>query len=145
LSADVLFGFASTLVTSTAGAAPTTSYSGAMIMRLSGTSVWSCQSSNGSAKTFSTSTAPANGGGSYLLSVNVVNFDGLNAGVSYLVNGHALVDANTGLAIMHKVPYLSIAASALYCTIETSVSNAQTGTIDYLTASKFRGISYATN
>lgn len=140
LSADVFFGFASTLVVSVAGAQPVTSFSGAMIQRLSGSNVWSCQSSNGTAKSNNVSTTPANGGGSYLLHVDVFNFDSLNAGISYIVNGNALIDSVTGIQIIHKVPYASIAASNIYLTAQTSVADAQTLTCDYITASKNRNI-----
>lgn len=145
LSTDILFGFASALVTSTAGAIPTTSYSGAMIQRLAGSNVWSTQSSNGSAKTNHISTTPANGAGSYQLRVDIFNYDSLNAGVAYRVNGVNLIDNQTNLPILDKIPYASIAAMNIYSTIQTSVADAQLAYVDYITASKFRNLTYNNN
>lgn len=140
-SCNIAFGFASTRIAPN-GSFPSTSFSGAQIQRLSGTNVWSAQSSNGSTKTNSTSTAAANGGGSYLLGVAVRNFDANNASIVYYVNGHALRDTSTNLIIQHKVAYASIAASNLYLTIVASTNNAEVLNCDYITASIARVITF---
>lgn len=144
LSANIAFGFASARPAIN-GVFPTTSYSGAMVQRLSGSAVWSAQSSNATTKNNSTSTAAANGGGAYLLGVAVRNFDANNAAIVYYVDGHPLKDATTGLVIQHKVAYASIAASNIYLMVEASTSNAEVVDVDYVTASIARLISFNEN
>jgi len=138
---NVFFGFSSTTsLTSTDGAVPTASMTNALIMKLDGESYWRVQTSNATAKSNNLSTTPATDG-NYILHIDIFNFDGLNAGVSFSVNGVALLDSVTGLQIVHKVPYSAAAAMYVIAMTQAGSANVQTQSHDYITASKFRGIS----
>lgn len=138
---NLFFGFSSTTtLTSTNGAVPTASMTNALIMKLDGEAYWRVQTSNATAKSNNLSTTPATDG-NYILHLDVFNFDGLNAGVSFSVNGVALLDSVTGLQIVHKVPYQSAAAMYVIALTQAGSANVQLQSHDYITASKFRGIS----
>ncbi len=140
-NANIFFGFSSTTsLTSTNGAVPTASMTNALIMKLDGEAFWRVQSSNATAKSNNLSTSPAGGAGSYLLHIDVINFDGLNAGVVFSVNGVALLDSVTGMQILHKVPYASVAAMNVVAMVQAGSASVQTATYDYVTASKFRNL-----
>ncbi len=143
-NANIFFGFSSaTALTSTNGSVPTASMTNALIMKLDGEAFWRVQTSNATTKTNNLSTTPAGGSAtqSYLLHIDVFNFDALNAGVSFSVNGVPLLDSVTGLQIVHKVAYQSAAAMYLVCIAQAGSANAQILNVDYMTASKFRGLS----
>ena len=140
-NANIFFGFSSTTtLTSTNGAVPTASMTNALIMKLDGEAFWRVQTSNATAKSNNLSTTPAGGSAtnSYILHIDVINFDGLNAGVVFSVNGVALLDSVTGQQILHKVPYASVADMYLVALTQAGSSNVQIANWDYITASKAR-------
>lgn len=140
-NANVFFGFMSTTsLSSTDGSVPAASYTGAIIYKLDGEAVWRVQSSNGSAKTNNITNIPAVDG-NYILHIDIFNYDNLNAGVSFSVNGVALLDATTNLQIIHKVPYAAAANMFVAALTQAGSANAQLQYHDYITASKFRNIS----
>ncbi len=134
------FGFASssTLGLTVANSTPTVAC-GALIFKASGKTVWSVYTSCNSVATVKDSTATAVDA-NYLLRIDVFNFDGLNAGVSFSVNGAVLRDS-TGLAIIQKVPYASVAAMYGVAQVGAVGSNAEALVVDYAMFGKNRLIS----
>lgn len=140
-NANIAFGFASSATLGiTDGAAPTVACS-ALVLKLDGKAVWTVSTSCNSVVTTTDSTMAATDG-KYLLHVDIFNFDGLNAGVSVLVNGQVLRDS-TGLPIIHKVPYAS--AAALYGTVQcvAGSANVQTMYVDYASWGKNRLMTFS--
>ncbi len=137
---NIAFGFASSATLGiTDGAAPSVACS-ALILKLDGKSVWSIYTSCNSNGTLRDSTATAVDG-KYLLHIDIFNFDGLNAGVSFSVNGQVLRDSN-GLAFIEKVPYASAAALYGVAQVGAGSANVQTGYFDYVSWGKNRLLTY---
>lgn len=136
-NAWVGFGFASTnVLTITSGLIPTASYSGALVFKQKGSTVWSVQTSNGSTKQNSDSNVVATDG-SYTLSVEVNKYDGTYASVSFLVNGIQLTDVNN-VGIKHKVAYASLVKMGIIAGTQEGSANAQTLKVDYIAGGKLR-------
>jgi len=138
---NIAFGFASnTTLGITDGSSPTTSMTSALILKLDGEDYFRAFSSNASTNTSTLSQTLAPDG-FYLLRVDVFNFDSLNAGVSFSVNGYPLKDSN-GLSIIHKVAYAS--AANMYGIVQTQggSANAQNLDVDYACFGKNRVVSF---
>ena len=141
-SAAIYFGFFSaTPQAGQADAVPAASYSGAIIYALEGDTNWRTQSSNAGTKNNHTSTLPVVEGRYNELRIDIVNWDGLNAQVTYNVNGQTLMDSNyPNQPIVDKVAYASLVKMKLGAFVQRShgTSGAQAASIDCLTASKAR-------
>lgn len=78
------------------------------IYKVDGGTVWKCVSViNGGTANVSTSTKTAGGAAYQRLSIEVVEHDAAYARVIFKVDGLSLIDATTGLPIVHKIPYAS--------------------------------------
>lgn len=133
----VIGGFMSTTTLAvTSELDPTASYSGAVIYKRKGDTVWSVQSSNGSTKTTTLTNRTATDG-TYELQVQVNNFDGENCEIIYLVDSLQLRDAN-GTLIKHKVAYSG--AADMYVAVGTlaGTTAAQLCYVDYINVGKLR-------
>jgi len=132
-NANIVFGFASNAAVGiTNGSNPATSMTSALILKKDGRTNWTAFTSNGAAQVV-TEAVNLSTDGSYILRVDVFNFDDLNAGVSFSVNGIQLRN-DSGIGIIHKVPYASVAAMKIVCEVGAGSANAQVGKIDYLSA-----------
>lgn len=84
-NAAIVAGLASASpVNTTQTAVPTASYSGALLIKLGGATVWSTQSSNATTKTNHT-TNQIGSDGYYVLGINIQNWDSTDALVTYFV------------------------------------------------------------
>lgn len=140
-TANFAMGFASnTSLGIIDGAVPTTSMTSALILKLDGEDYFRAFSSNATTTT-STLSGTLAPDGYYHLRVDVFNFDSLNAGISFSVNGQPLKDTN-GLGIIHKVAYAS--AANMYGIVQTIAgsANAQNFDIDYACFGKNRLVSF---
>lgn len=131
------FGVSSTTtLTMTSGLDPTASYSGALIYKRNGDTVWSVQSSNGSTKT-TTLTNIVGTDGSYDLRIDFSDADGANCYVVYTINGVLATDANNR-PIKHTLAYSALAAMLVVSGVQTGASAAQTCYLDYAVAGQLR-------
>lgn len=140
-NSNIAFGFSSdTSLGITDGAAPSTSMTSCLLLKLDGEAYFRAFSSNAATNTSTLSQTLAPDG-FYCLRVDVFNYDSLNAGVSFSVNGYPLKDSN-GVGIIHKVAWLN--AANMYAIIQTQggSANAQSLDIDYASAGKNRLVSF---
>ena len=142
-SAGVYFGFwSSTPAVTDSTTTPEVSYTGAIIYALSGDTAWRTQSSNGATKTNHLSTLAIVEGVMHQFRIDIINWDGSNAQVTYSVDGQTLMDTNyPNKQIIDKVAFTSAVKMKLgmyWMAGKNAGSNAQTGSIDYLTGSKAR-------
>lgn len=116
---------------------PTASYSGAIIYKPKGSAVFKVQSSNGAAKTTSTTNVGYAQGDNHNFSIQINNFDGSNCEVAFLIDGVQCHDSNN-IAIKHVVPYSAAAAMYLAVGVLAGTTAAQLGRVDYVFAAKRR-------
>lgn len=134
---EPFFGLASTTtLTMTSSLDPLASYSGALIYKRAGDTVWSVQSSNGSTKT-TTQTNIVGTDGSYDLRVDMQDRDGTNADVTFLINGVMATDVNNR-PIKHVLAIASLVKQKLICGVQTSTNNAQTAYFDFACGGSLR-------
>ncbi len=149
-NAMIYFGFMSTVaITTGANTAPTASYSGAIIFRLSGDTQWRVQSSNGTTKTNYQTVGSdfACADGVYNLRVDFMPFSGSSVAATngtqcfagFSINGVQVKDVNNFL-IQQPVAYASLAAMKVGVIAEAATANAQSLYIDYIQANVSRGL-----
>lgn len=132
-----LFGISSaTTLTMTSGLDPAASYSGAVIYKRAGDTVWSVQSSNGSTKTTTQTNVPGTDG-SYDLRIDWQDRDGVNAEVCYTIGGQLATDVNNK-PIKHLVAFASLVKMLLIVGVQTSSTSAQTCYFDYAMCGQLR-------
>lgn len=125
-----------TTLTMTSGLDPTASYSGFVVYKRAGDTVFSVQSSNGSTKTTSLTTTPGTDG-TYDVEISWNDKDALNAEVVYKIGGRLACDSNN-IPIKHTVAYASLVKMLNIVGVQTSSSSAQTAYFDYMMSGQLR-------
>lgn len=141
--ANVAFGVADTFGANLLvdnGAGPKTSFSGALIYKVDGGTVWKCVSSIGTTQTISTSTQTAGGTSWQQLRVEISPVTSTVAEVSFWVDDKMLVDSTSLKPIKHNVTYTNGVAMALGCYVKAGGSNAEILAVDYVKAASGRGL-----
>ncbi len=141
-NAAVYFGFASSSTfNNTSVLHPAASGSYCAIYKLASDVTWRCITcGNGVIAADELSSNVACTDGSYKMRIDITNFDGLNAQVTYLVNDVVLRDSKNNI-IYHKLPYASLVKMMVVDLVQAGSANAQTKQTHYITAGKFRNLS----
>jgi hypothetical protein len=139
--AALCFGLSSvtdaTLLTSTTGV-PVSSFSGNLIYKQTGDTLWRTVASNGSTQTLTTasqSSQPASTTDYQALRIEGRDVDGSNYEVTYFLNDQPLLDNNAGQhrPIKHTVAIASISASKLVVMLKNvGGANSETLLVDYV-------------
>ena len=96
--ANVFFGFADNIIADALvnnGGGMKTSFSGACIYKVDGSTVWKCVTSNGSSQTISTSLTTAGGSSYQKLRIEGRDVDGSNFEVTFFVDDQPLLDSTS--------------------------------------------------
>lgn len=131
--ANVCFGLADAMGANLMvddGAGPKTSFSGALIYKKDGGTVWRCMASNGSTQSDSVSTTTAGGSSDQVLTI-IANSVGTNMEILYQVDGVYLVDSN-GVVIKHTVAVASLTEMQIGAYVKAGGSNSEVLTVDYI-------------
>lgn len=120
------------------GGGPKASFSGAVIYKVDGGTVWRCCSSNGTTRTDTASVTTA-GGSAYQRLEIIVNDTGSSTTceVAYKVDGVYLKDSN-GVPIRHTIPYASLTEMQAFVGVKNGGANLETLNVDYLFAQQHR-------
>jgi hypothetical protein len=141
--ANVFFGFSSAIAANTLvdnGAGMVTSFSGACIYKVDGSTVWKCVSSIGTNQTISTSTKAAGGSAYQTLRVEIQPIDSTTAEVKFFVDEQILIDATTNKPIKHVITYTGAAAMYVGAGVKNGDTNLETLNIDYIAVEQLRGL-----
>lgn len=139
--ANVFFGLADAIGANTLvddGAGLKTSFSGAAIYKVDGSTVWKCVTSNSTTQTISTSTTTAGGASYQKLEIDIQEFSSTACVVTFKVDGQRLLDSTTGLPIRHTILYASATEMQLGAGVKNGGSNLETLNIDYMGAVQVR-------
>lgn len=116
-AANVAFGLASistlTDLIADNGTGPAASFSGALIYKVDGGTVWRCVSSVGTTQTISVSTTTAGGSAYQRLRIEVLPYTSTQNQVLFFVDDVQLIDATSGKPIAHIVAVSGAAAMTL--------------------------------
>lgn len=141
-AAGVFVGFVSSptaaILTDTTGAVRTTG-SLACVYKLTGTTVWTCHTRNGTTFTDTPSTKTAGGTLAQLIECILSDWDGVSMMATYRVDNEFLRDANNNV-IRHQVP---IASATIMSYVGAFVKNpagatSEVGNLDYMYAHQLR-------
>jgi hypothetical protein len=143
---NVAFGFkdawaANSIVDDGAGMA--TSFSGAIIYKVDGGTVWKCVTSNSTTQTISTSTTTAGGSSYQTLAIKCVEVDGTNMEVTFFVDGQPLMLAPVSGQSPRPIKHTVAIASATEMMVGAGIKNGADTTvealnIDYIIATQTR-------
>ncbi len=140
-AANVCAGFSSVMNTADMlldnGAGPAASFSGAIIFKVDGGTVWKTCSSNGSTQTITTSTTTAGGSSQQRLEIDVEGINTLTCEVVYKVDGVQLRDSN-GNPIKDTILYASLVAMQAGVYGKQGTSTTEDFKIDRIVAAQLR-------
>lgn len=140
--ANVCAGFSSVMNSANMllddGAGPAASFSGAIIYKLDGGTVWRCRSSNGTTYTDNVTAVTAGGAAAQRLRVEVADYTGTACQITYFVDGVQLRDATTNLPIVHTVLYAGAAQMQAGVYAKAGGATSEAPAIDYLAAYQAR-------
>lgn len=140
-TANVAFGLADAMGANLLvdnGAGPKTSFSGAMIYKVDGSTVWKVVSSKSTTQTISTSTTTAGGSAYQTLRIEIQPIDSTTAMVTFYVDGNVLIDSTTGKPISHTMTYTSATEMQIGVYAKTGSGVAETINVDYIYGSQLR-------
>ncbi len=133
-AANVVFGCMDS-VSSTAmqdnGAGPKASFSGAVIYKVDGGTVWKCCSSLSTTQTISTSNTTAGGSLYQTLNIKVYPVSATVLEVTFFVNDQQLIDATSLKPIKHQVTYTGAAAMQFLLGVKNGSTTPETMISDY--------------
>lgn len=140
-AANVAFGFcsangANVLLDNGGGVAAT--YSGALIYKLDGGTVWRCNSSNGTTQTDTISGKTAGGSSYQKLGIEARDVDGSNYEVTFFVDDLPLYDSTFRRPIKQSVALSGLLAMRLLAYVKAGSGSSETLNVDYLAALKAR-------
>lgn len=142
-AANIIFGFMSSVAANSLvdnGAGPKTSYSGAVIFKVDGGTVWKTQSSISTTQTTNT-TATTAGGSSYTrLRIEISPISSTIAEVVYFVDGIQLRDATFNKPIKDFVTYTGAAAMQLFAGLKNGSTTPESMIIDYIAGEELRAL-----
>ncbi len=133
--ANVIFGLANAVAANHLvddGAGPLASYSGAVIFKADGDTVWSFETSVAGAQTTTASTTAA--GGAQTLSIDIKPTSSTNADCFPRINGEPMLDTN-GKQIRHSLTYTSVTEMNAFFGVKAGSANSEV-----LTVKSFVGI-----
>lgn len=140
--ANVCVGFSSVMNTANMllddGAGPAASFSGAIIYKLDGATVWRVRSSNGTTNTDNATAITAGGSAAQRLRIEVADYTSLACQITYFVDGLILRDATTNLPIVHTVLYASAAQMQAGSYLKAGGATSETLVTDYMAAYQAR-------
>ena len=139
--ANIAFGFADAIGANLLvddGAGPKTSFSGALIYKVDGGTVWKVVSSKSTTQTISTSTTTAGGSAYQTLRIEIMPLDSATAMVTFYVDGNVLIDSTTGKPISHTMTYTSATEMQVGVYAKAGGANAETLNVDYIYAAQLR-------
>jgi hypothetical protein len=135
-TAQVAVGFSSSPgsgLLQNAAAGPAASFSGALIYKVSGETVWRCVSSLSTTQTITKSTTTAGGSTPQDLKIEVIPVTSTIAEVSFWCNGQQLIDASQtsrNVPIKHYVTYTGYAQMAATNYIKSESANSEVLHVD---------------
>ena len=142
--ANVAFGFSSVIGADQLlddGAGPATNFSGALIYKVDGGTVWKVVSSKGTTQTISTSTKTAGGTTQQKLTITITPTTSTIAEVTYLVDDVPLYDAaivNRQQPIKHYITYASAVAMYVGAYVKAGGATSEVLNIDWISWEKVR-------
>lgn len=139
-AANVFFGFASAAGADLLldnGGGPRASGSIIGIYKVDGGTVWRAQSRNGTTVQDSISTTTAGGVAYQTLEVEVADYDGVTASVTYRVDGQLLKDSQ-GTIIRHTFPYVGATEMNLVAYAKAGTAVSQAVNVDFVYGSARR-------
>jgi hypothetical protein len=141
-AANVAVGFGDTIGSADFlvdnGAGCRSSWSGAVIYKVDGGTVWRCKSSNGTTSTDNVTAITAGGSAAQKLRIEVSDYTSLSCQVTYWVDDKQLRDATTNLPIVHTVLYASAAQMQAGAYLKAGSGTSETLVIDYMAAFQTR-------
>jgi hypothetical protein len=143
-AANVAVGFASAFGANLLvddGAGPAANFSGCLIYKVDGGTVWKVVSSIGTSQLINTSTTTAGGAAFQKLGVEIVPVTSTVAEVSFFVNDVPLYDAaitSRNQAIKHQLTYTSAAAMNVGSYVKDGSGTGEVLNVDWLAWSKTR-------
>lgn len=110
---------------------PPASYTGAVIFKVDGGTVWQCETSVAGTQTTTASVSTAGGSSYQTLRIEFKPFSSTQADVVFLLDGSPLLDSS-GNAIKHTYTYTSAAAAGPGACVKNGDVNLETLNIDYI-------------
>lgn len=139
--ANVMFGFMNAVAANAIvddGAGPKASFSGAVIYKVDGGTVWRCRSSVGTGYIDSISTTTAGGASYQDLRIEGTPVNSTQIELTYFVNNAVLLDSTWNKPIKHLLTYTGAAAMMLFSGVKNGGANLETLNIDYMAAAHLR-------
>lgn len=138
--ANVCVGFMSAVAADSIqddGAGPKANYSGAVIYKVDGGTVWICESSLGTSQVTTTTTSTAGGSSYQVLSIGFQPVTSTAGEVTFGINGEPFRDSN-GSVIKHAITYTSATEMHAFVGAKNGSASAESIAVDYLYACQTR-------
>lgn len=119
------------------GGGPKASYSGAVIFKVDGGTVWKTETSIGAAKTTNASTRTAGGAAYQTLTVEFRPITATLAEVLFYVDGAPLRDASNNV-LKHALTFSGAVAMQAFVAVKAGGANAESVNVDYLACYQLR-------
>lgn len=148
--ANIAFGFSDAIAANLLqdnGAGPAASFSGALIYKVDGGTVWKTVSSNGTTQTIKTTALTAGGttGGYYgnndgyhLMGIEIGDYTSTQMQVTYWYDGNQMRDSTYNLPIVDTLTIASLTEMEVGAYAKAGSANAETLNIDYIAAGQTR-------
>lgn len=123
------------------GAGPKTTFSGAVIHKVDGGTVWKATSSKSTSQTTHTSKTTAGGSDYQTLKIRIVPRDLVTAEVMYYVDGQQLEDTNNTAGqpfIVQTITYASATQMQVFVGVKAGGSNSEVVNVDYIRVTAVR-------
>lgn len=134
--ANVLFGFMNAVAANHLlddGAGPAASYSGAVIFKVDGGTVWQCESSLAGSQTTTVTTATAGGSSWQRLAIAIQPLDTTVCEVQFEIDGNPFRDSANSV-IKHRMTYTNATEMHLVVGLKAGSATAQTMKVDLVRA-----------
>jgi hypothetical protein len=131
--ANVAFGFMNAVAANSIldnGGGPAASFSGAVIYKIDGGTVWRCRSSVGTSNNDSISTTTAGGSSYQWLRIECRPVSSTICEISYFVDNVPLLDSTTNRPIKHSLTYTGATEMHLFTGVKNGDTNLETVNID---------------
>lgn len=119
------------------GGGPKASYSGAVIFKVDGGTVWQCETSIAGVQTTTASSRAAGGAAYQTLTIEFKPFSATQADVMFYVDGAQLLDS-AGRAIKHTLTFTGATEMQAFAGIKNGSANNEILSIDYLACYQLR-------
>lgn len=121
------------------GAGPATNFSGAIIYKVDGGTVWKCMSSNGTTQTSTTTAITAGTASAFTkMRIEIHDYTSTTCQVTYFVDDKQLRDSTYNLPIVHTVLYASAAQMQAGAYVKQGSTSADLLVVDYIAAYQAR-------